>query len=100
MYIRYKGEESSLSFPTGKYSTNFKAEAEAQKAAATEFKNNLPRAHKKIVSFTDAVSALHALQNPLKKDLNELTTVLSELSSQPDTLADSCSLRSLWKREG
>ena len=67
MYIRYKGEESSLSFPTGKYSTNFKAEAEALKAAATEIKNNLPIAHKKIVILTDAFSVLYALQRPRKK---------------------------------
>ena len=77
MYIRYKGGGSSISLLTGKYSTNFKAEAKALKAAVTEVKNNLPRVHKKIVIFTDALSVLHALQNPRKKDLNELTTVLS-----------------------
>ena len=88
MYIKYKGQrdKSSISLPTGKYSTNFKVEAEALKAAATEVKNNLPTVHKKIVIFTDALSVLHAVQNPRKKDLNEPTIVLSELSSQADLI--------------
>ena len=71
---------------TGKYSTNFKAEAEALKTAATETKNNLPRAYQKFVILTDALSILHALKNPHRKDLNELTTVLSELSSRVDLI--------------
>ena len=56
------------------------AEVEALKAAATEIKNNLSRKRKKMFILTDAV------QNPSKKDLNELITVLSEMSSQADLL--------------
>ena len=32
VYIRYEGEESSISLPTGRHSTNFKAEAPAESA--------------------------------------------------------------------
>ena len=36
-----------------KYSTNFKAEAEALKKAAIEIRNNLPRTKPNVVTFTD-----------------------------------------------
>ena len=49
---------------TGKYSTNFKAEAEALKKAAIEIRNNLPQTKPNVVIFTDALSVLSKLQNP------------------------------------
>ena len=38
------------------------------------------------VILTDELSVLRGLQNPPKKGLNELTTVLSELSSRADLM--------------
>ena len=43
VHIRYNDGIARITIATGKYSTNFKAEAEALKKAATEIRNNLPR---------------------------------------------------------
>ena len=42
VYIRYNDGKAHIIITTGKYSTNFKAEAEAFKKAATEIRDNLP----------------------------------------------------------
>ena len=82
MYIRYNDGIAQITIVTGKYSTNFKAEAEALKRAATEIRNNLPRTKPNVVIFTDALSALSKLQNPRQKDLNEVETALVDLAAQ------------------
>ena len=64
MYIRYNDGIAQITIATGKYSTNFKAEAEALKRAAIEIRNNLPRTKPNVVIFTDALSVLSKLQNP------------------------------------
>ena len=38
------------------------------------------KTHKKVVFFSDALSALDALQNPTKKELNNLTSILPQLN--------------------
>ena len=63
MSIEYKDGETFSSFATGIYSTHYKADAEALKTAATEISSDIPRAHKNIVIFSDALSELHALCN-------------------------------------
>ncbi|KAK7100294.1 hypothetical protein V1264_023272 [Littorina saxatilis] len=81
--IGYREEDAAHSVATGRYSTNYKAEAEALEKAARELHSNLPRAHEKIVIFTDAISVLQALEKN-DKELNELALALSTLSSKPD----------------
>ena len=79
-------EIAQISIATGKYSTNFKAEAEALKKAATEIRNNLPRTKPNVVIFTDALSVLCKLQNPRQKDLNEVETALIDLAAQTNLI--------------
>ena len=82
MYIRYNDGIAQISIATGKYSTNFNAEAEALKKAATDIRNNLPRTKPNVVIFTDALSVLSKLQNPRQKDLNDVETALIDLAAQ------------------
>lgn len=77
--IKYKDGASTLAVPTGAYSTNYKAEAEALRTAAQDATNNLHRIDQKVVIFTDALSVLQALKKPYK-DLNQLSCALSSLS--------------------
>ena len=65
VYIKYQEETANIKVPTGRISTNFSAEAEALKAAALDLTQNLGRVKPKVVIFTDALSVLQALQNPL-----------------------------------
>ena len=56
VYISYNDGKTHFTITTGKYSTNFKAEAEAlKKRAATEIRNNLPQPKPSVVIFTDAL---------------------------------------------
>ena len=73
MYIRYNDGKAHITIATGKYSINFKAEAEAlnnnnnnnnNKNPATEIRDNLPQTKPNVVIFTDALSVLNKLQNP------------------------------------
>ena len=80
VYIKYQEETANIRVPTGRISTNFNAEAEALKAAALDLTQNLGRVKPKVVIFTDALSVLQTLQNPKKKDLNELVTALIRLA--------------------
>ena len=82
VFIKYSDEEARIKIATGKYSTNFKAETEALRTAATEIAANLPRTKPNIVIFTDALSVLDALQNPQQKELNELKAALVDLAAQ------------------
>ena len=61
VYIRYNNGIAQITIATGKYSTNFKAEAEALKTAAIEIRNNLPRTKPNVAIFTDALSVLSKL---------------------------------------
>ena len=72
MYIRYNYNDGKahITIPTGKYSTNIKAEAEALKQAAIEIAGNLPQTKLNIVIFIDALFVLNKFQNPCQKDLN------------------------------
>ena len=47
VHVRYNDGIAQITIATGKYSTNFKAEAEALKKAAIEIRDNLPRTKKK-----------------------------------------------------
>ena len=68
-----------MSIATGKYSTNYKAESEALRIAATELINNTELTHMKVVIFSDALSVLQALKDPKNKEMNELASTLSTL---------------------
>ena len=82
VYIQYKAEEAHISVGAGRYAKNFKAEAMALNTAATEILSNLDKIHKKVVFFSDALSVLDALQNPQKKDVNNLTSILYHLNAR------------------
>ena len=82
VYIRYKDEKAHITIATGKYSTKFKAQAEALKKAAVEIRDNLPQTKPNMVIFTDALSVLSKLQNPHQKDLNKVETDLADLTAQ------------------
>ena len=82
VYIEYNDGSAQITIATGKYSTNFKAEAEALKRAATEIRNNLPRTKPNVVIFTDALSVLSKFQNPRQKDIYGVETALADLAAQ------------------
>ena len=86
VYIRYNNGIAQITIATGKYSTNFRAEAEALKKAAIEIRNNLPRTKPNVIIFTDALSVLSKLQNPHQKDLSEMETVLVDLAAQTNLI--------------
>ncbi|KAK7090611.1 hypothetical protein V1264_010383 [Littorina saxatilis] len=76
------------SIATGKFSTNYKAEAEALKEAAGVLKNSLmlpgDTICRKIVIFSDALSVLQALSNPQNQDVSELATALTTLQQSTE----------------
>ena len=74
--------KAHITIAEGKYSTNFKAEAEALKKAAIEIRDNLPQTKPNVIIFTDALSVLNKLQNPRQKDLNEVETALVDIAAQ------------------
>ena len=86
VYIRYNDGTAQITIATGKYSTNFKAEAEALKKAATEIRNNLPRTKPNVVIFTNALSVLSKLPNPRQQDLSEVETALVDLAAQTNLI--------------
>ena len=72
VYVKYPdGTDDRLSFATGLYSTNYKAEAEALRAAAAHIENS-PHLSHRVVFLSDALSALQALQTGKDTDLNNL----------------------------
>ena len=82
IFIGYKDCNEELAIPTGKYSTNFKAETEALCEAATAVSQNPARTTGQVVLFTDALSVLQALKSPNNKELNPLCTALATLSAK------------------
>ena len=80
--IRYNGGKAHIIIATGKYSTNFKAAAEALKKATNEIRDNILQTKPDVVIFTDVLSVLNELQNPRQKDLNEVETALVDLAAQ------------------
>ena len=79
IYIQYPGgRENRICFATGLYSLNYKAEAEALKAAAAHIENS-PHSSRSVVFLTDALSVLQALQSGNNTKLNDLSSVLTSL---------------------
>ena len=78
-YVKYRdGTDDRLSFATGLYSTNYKAETEALRAAAAHIENN-PHLSHRVVFLSDALSVLQTLQTGKETDLNNLVSNLSRL---------------------
>ena len=79
VYIKYPGgSDESISLATGRYSTNYRAEAIALKTGAAHIENSTKATHN-VVFFSDALSVLQALQSGREKELNDLFTALSSL---------------------
>ena len=76
VYVKYPdGTEDRLSFATGLYSTNYKAETEALRAAAAHIENSHHISHShRVVFLSDALSVLQALQTGKDTDLNNLVS--------------------------
>ena len=80
IYVQYPaGIEDRLSFPTGRYSTNFRAEAEALKLAAEHIKTS-PLSTTNVVFLSDALSVLQSLKSGKNLELNDVTTSLTSLT--------------------
>ncbi|GFS19474.1 ribonuclease H [Elysia marginata] len=71
---------SKISIPTGKYSTNYKAEAEALQEAAKVLVNSEATHHAKVVLLTDARSLLDALDSTKCPEVNALAQAITTLS--------------------
>ena len=82
IFIRYKDGDEEIAVPTGKYSTNFRAERAALCEAATSVQQNASRTTRKVVMFSDALSVLQALNTSRNKELNSLTSALAALSAE------------------
>ncbi|GFS07811.1 RNA-directed DNA polymerase from mobile element jockey [Elysia marginata] len=81
VYIKWPDNSSSkISIPTGKYSTNYKAEAEALQEAAKVLVNSEATYHAKVVLLTDARSVLDALESTKCPDVNALAQATTTLS--------------------
>ena len=98
VYIRYSTAETRIPIATGKYSTNFRAEAAAIYTAVDHIREHLDEALEQVVLFTDALSVLHALQDSRNKGLNALNSALLDLTTQVK-LTIHCPLWSPWERD-
>ena len=86
--------KQKLSYATGKYSTNYKAETMAMKNAAEELCRNSNKIKPNTVILTDALSVLQGLKNMKEKELDPLRRELMNLTTKtkvvlqwiPDTL--------------
>ena len=79
IYIKFPGrKEARLAIPTGHFSTNYKAEAEAITQGA-QFVKQSPHTSSKIVFLSDAKSVLQAVKTSKDKDLNKLLSALTSL---------------------
>jgi len=76
--IKYKDQEEAIAIATGRYSSNYRAEAAAIEEAARRLKQKRNKTRRKIVIFTDALSVLKALQDP-KPEVNNLARSLKDL---------------------
>ena len=82
IYIEWPDNtSSSISIPTGKYSTNYKAEAESLQEAARVLENSEATYNTKVVLLTDANSVLESLESTRCPELNALTRAIMALSS-------------------
>ena len=79
--ILFNDESETISIPTGRFSSNFRAETEAISEAAKTVASNRSRTMGRVVIFTDALSVLQALENPNNKDMNELRISLMQVSA-------------------
>ena len=87
IYIEWPDNtSSSISIPTGKYSTNYKAEAEALQEAARVLANSEATYNTKVVLLTDARSVLESLESTRCPELNALARAIMELSSTASTV--------------
>ena len=66
------GTTINLAIPPGKFSTNYKAEADAFQTETKLLLEKKEATHPKVVIFSDALSVLQALQNPKNKEMNTL----------------------------
>ncbi|GFS16193.1 glutamate decarboxylase [Elysia marginata] len=81
VYIEWPDNSSSkISIPTGKYSTNYKAEAEALQEAAKVLVNSEATHHAKVVLLTDARSVLDARDSTKCPEVNALAQAITTLS--------------------
>ncbi|KAI0233441.1 hypothetical protein LSAT2_016298 [Lamellibrachia satsuma] len=71
------GRKIKQAIPTGRYSTNYKAEAQAMKTAATILVEQRDAIQNKVVIFSDALSVMQTLSNPQNKELNVLSSAVS-----------------------
>ena len=72
VYVKYPdGTDDRLSFATGLYSTNYKTQIKALRAAAAHIENS-PHLSHRVVFLSDVLSALQALQTGKDTDLNNL----------------------------
>ena len=78
--------KNQQAIPTGRYSTNYKAEAQDLKIAAMMLEEQRKAIQNKVVVFSDALSVTQALSNPQNKELNALASAVSEVYT--------------WAREG
>ncbi|XP_064648747.1 uncharacterized protein LOC135500960 [Lineus longissimus] len=79
--IKYKDEEETIAISTGRYSSNYRAEAVAIEEATKRLKQKRNKTRHRIVIFTDALSVLKAMQDPKKEEMQNLTTSLRALCS-------------------
>ena len=77
---------SSISIPTGKYSTNYKTAAEALQEAARVLANSEATYNTKVVLLTDARSVLESLESTRCPELNALARAIMTLSSTASTV--------------
>ena len=82
VHIRFSDGEAHITTALGKYSANFKAEAEAPQQVAAEIRDNLPWTKFNLAIFTHDLSVLSKLQNPSQKYLNEAKSALVDLAAQ------------------
>ncbi|GFR79424.1 RNA-directed DNA polymerase from [Elysia marginata] len=81
VYIEWPDNSSSkISIPTGKYSTNYKAEAEAPQEAAKVLVKSEATHHAKVVLLTDARSVLDELESTKCPEVNALAQAITTLS--------------------
>jgi len=79
IFIEYPGgRKEKLSLATGRYSTNFRAEAVAIKSAADHLMLSRHTTHN-IVFLSDALSVLQALDSSNNTELNDLSSTLASL---------------------
>ena len=87
IYIEWPDNtSSSISIPAGKYSTNYKAEAEARQEAARVLVNSEATYNTKVVLVTDARSVLESLESTRCPELNALARAIMTISSTASTV--------------